>query len=201
MPPRCDALGARSAIDAHNVAPRYFSEDAIPRQVRLGQYNLIGLGLDPPAISCSSAKWRRPRTAFLPRVEIGCLDTRIQRYLKKTRGALGRAAIELIGIFEGQHPPCQRQVSLSRLLPLVANGCIELSNVKRPPVIVRRSSGKRISPAKLRKAGTASRQETARRYRSSIERVHHSNLTGINDRTRAAKPSAMSIHAQSGNRK
>jgi hypothetical protein len=47
MPPRCDALGARSAIDAHNVAPRYFSEDAIPRQVRLGQYNLIGLGLDP----------------------------------------------------------------------------------------------------------------------------------------------------------
>ena len=136
MPPRCDALGARSAIDAHNVAPRYFSEDAIPRQVRLGQYNLIGLGLDPPAISCSSAKWRRPRTAFLPRVEIGCLDTRIQRYLKKTRGALGRAAIELIGIFEGQHPPCQRQVSLSRLLPLVANGCIELSNVKRPPVRV-----------------------------------------------------------------
>jgi hypothetical protein len=33
---RSDALGARSSIDAHNVAPRYFSGDAIPRQVRLG---------------------------------------------------------------------------------------------------------------------------------------------------------------------
>ena len=90
------------------------------------------------------------------------------------------------------------------LAPLVVNGCIELSNVKRPPVrggllYAEAQGNESLLQAPQRRNCVPSRDRLGD-ANSSIERVHNSNLTGINDRTCAsvAKLSPISVRVQSG---
>ena len=150
----------------------------------------------PPTIRCSSAKWRRP-SCRTPIVNPFCLELRlvasiprIQRL--KTRRALEPAAVEFIGIFGGNFRLVRDRFSY-RTWPF---GCERLYRVKQRKqaagqgglLYAEAQGNESLLEAPQRRNCVPSRDRSAN---SNIERVHHSNLTGINDRTRVGRRQAV----------